>query len=259
MFENPFSRRRSVRTDSVDASKAAAVRQTFSSGPASSGAARVPAIAAQRTCASMAGVKAASKEISRTLMKLLKSRQGVPVETLFGVLGSLAGFSCQMGIRDEYSRRANALPPLHVVRTLDGRVFYFGDALNEMLAESQYSVWSLSASHARKLGGTPPDLSAIFAHVSRTCGGTDFGVPRFPEGRPVKDLPVDYIKTFWSLIQPAVQKHCNGPSEWHVAYGLAIQAAMDVSKAVIDPGAALEIVMECAVPMSKLDPREVGL
>ncbi|MFL9883265.1 hypothetical protein PQR66_09530 [Paraburkholderia agricolaris] len=139
----------------------------------------------------------------------------------------------------------------------DSRHFYFGDALNEPLAESRLSVWSLSAGQARALGGALPDIGEIFIHTTRTVGTSAFGIPRYPGTAQAGDLPINYLKVFWPIIQPWVRKFCFEPTEWHVAYGLAIQKAMETSMQAIEPGAVVKIVMESAIPMSKIDPAEV--
>jgi len=41
--------------------------------------------------------------------------------------------------------------------------------------------------------------------------------------------------------------------QWPVLLGIAIQQAMYLGKGIIDPGLAVSIVMESAVPMSKVD------
>jgi hypothetical protein len=46
---------------------------------------------------------------------------------------------------------------------------------------------------------------------------------------------------------------CRQPSEWPFLFGLAIQQALDMGKDVLPNEEALQIVMECAIPMSKVD------
>ena len=46
---------------------------------------------------------------------------------------------------------------------------------------------------------------------------------------------------------------CPSPkSDWALAYALAIQDLIDQAAGIIPPELAARIVMECAVPMSKL-------
>ena len=216
-------------------------------------------IADRRADDPLIGAKVAGKDVFHHLMRILNDERGVHAETLLTALGALAGFSCQMGIRAEYASRPDDPLPFHVLTGADGRIFYFGDALNTPLAESRYSIWSLCAGTAQSFGATLPDLNEIYSHVAGTCGTSGFGVPRYPgEGR-AGDLPINYIKAFWPILQPTVRTYCTSPSEWHIAYGLAIQDAIELAKTAIDPGAATKIVMESAIPMAKIDQREVGL
>lgn len=221
-------------------------------------AALLDTIARQRASDPLIGAKMAGKEILPVAMAAARKERGVHVESLFAALGALAGFSCQMAIRAQFASRPSEPLPFHVVSAADGRAFYFGDALNAPLAESQYSIWSLSAGKAQTLGATLPDVTDIFAHVSRTVGTADFGVPRFPGEFRAAALPVDYLKALWPTVRATVGKYCGEPSEWPIAIGLAIQEAIEAAKQAIDPGAAVTIVMESAIPMSKLDPQEIG-
>ncbi|MFL9865086.1 hypothetical protein PQR67_12990 [Paraburkholderia fungorum] len=215
-------------------------------------------IAAMQADDPLIGAKVAGQEVFHRLMEMLKTERGVNVESLFTGLGALAGFSCQMGIRAAYDQRNEPLP-FHFMKNGQGRVFYFGDELNAPLAESSYSIWSLGVGQVQHLGGELPELDEIFVHVTKTCASGGFGVPRYP-GERAGNLPVEFVQTFWPILQPNVGKYCgNRFDDWHIAYGLAIQRAMEMAKEAITPGNALKIVMESAIPMSKLDVREVGL
>lgn len=217
-------------------------------------AALLKAIAEQREKDPLIGAKIAGKEMLNRLLVAMKNEKGVHAESLLTALGALAGFSCQMGVR-----AGGGGAQLTVATTKDGRRFFFGDALNAPLAESPYSVWALCAGMAQHLGAPLPDLDEIFQHVSRTIGSEDFGVPRFPgEGRAA-DLPINYVRAIWPNVLPLLSELCAGPAEWHIATGLAAQEAIGATKGVINPSWAVKIVMECAIPMSKLDPSEVGM
>ena len=52
---------------------------------------------------------------------------------------------------------------------------------------------------------------------------------------------------------PEVRKSCAAPDLWPVAFALAIVHAITLARSVLDPCVALTIVMESAVPMSKID------
>lgn len=196
------------------------------------------------------------KEVCQRLVEAMKDAKGVHVESLLGALGSLAGFACQMSVRAEDPAAGDGA--FVVVGGADGRSYFFGNRLNQPLAESQYSVWGLTAGKAQSFGCTElPDINEIFSYVTTTVGGDRFGLPRILEGHRPGALPLNYLKALWTGIMPTVRRFCVQPAEWPILFGIAIQEAMTIGKDVIDPKLATVIVMECAVPMSKIDPELV--
>ena len=214
------------------------------------------AIAERRQEDPLIGAKIGAKEIVQRIIAAIETPKGVHIETLLGIVGSLAGYSCQASLRAEcIQSQGLAENQVFVIMTgADGRKYYFGDRLNKPLAECQYSVWGLSAGAAQDLGAK--DLIAIdevFAHVAGTVGSDLFGIPRIPENHKPSDLPANYVKFIWSKFLPIVKQYCASPAEWPILFGLAAQEALGMGKNVIDPALALAIVMECAIPMSKVD------
>jgi hypothetical protein len=188
-------------------------------------------------------------------MSGLNDQRGVHLETLLCALGSLAGYSCQASVRELLKQGGQPEEEAFVIAIgKDGRRYFFGDALNKPLAEDQYSVWSLAAGVATGLGCQQPlNVGEIFKYVAATVGGPEFGIPRIPEGHRPGDPPSNWVKYAWSKALTTVQNYCESPSEWPVAFGIAIQVVMTQAKGVIDPCLALSIVMESAIPMSKVD------
>ena len=209
----------------------------------------------------LAGLKIGGKEVTQRVIKSLKDEKGVHIETLLTILGALAGFSCQMSIREELAQQSgerSANQPFVVVAGTDGKNYYFGDALNRPLAQSQWSIWALCAGAAQHMGcSVLPDINDIFRHVSETVGGDRFGIPRVPESHQASDLPINFVKTIWPQMLPLVAEFCDRPLEWPVLLGIAIQQALYLGKGIIDPSLAVSIVMESAVPMSKIDAAEL--
>ena len=203
----------------------------------------------------LAGAKLGAQVVFERLVRAMKNDQGVHAESLLCALGALAGYACQASLRAD--ALAKGLPEqayLTEVGTRDGKKFFFGDALNKPLAESKLSVWNIAASAARQAGcATPPDLAEIFKHSSQVVGSPQFGVPRLPAGHPTGDLPINYVRMFWPALSPEVGKTCPTPDLWPVAYALAVVHAITVAGPTLDPCVALAIVMESAVPMSKID------
>lgn len=221
-------------------------------------AALLKAIAEARASDPLIAAKIAGQQVLHNLMAGLKDERGVHVETLLTGLGALAGFACQMGVRAN-ARLAGVAPPFTVVSSVDGRRFYFGDAINGPLLEDRYSVWSLCAGAAQHLGAELPDVMEIVEHVAHTVGRSDFGESRFPGQGQAKDKPAAYVRHAWPWVVQILVELGVEPAQWHVALALAAQEAVILAKAAIPPTWAVQIVMEAAVPMSKVDPAEVGL
>ena len=202
------------------------------------------------------GPKMGAKQVNNSLIRGMRNTKGVHIESYLTALGALAGYSCQMSVREALQR--SNLPPeenhvLVVANGADGKKYFFGDALNKPLAEDPYSVWGLAAGAAQKMGAKLPDIGEIFSHVAATVGRRDFGVPRLPEDRQPDKRPVEYVKAVWPTLLPVVKSFCDDPAEWPMLFAIAVQETIFMAKDVIEPGLAVTVVMESAVPMSKID------
>jgi len=200
------------------------------------------------------GAKIGKKEILQRLLDAMKTERGVHVESLLCVLGALAGYACQASVRAQAVARGLPETALLVVaETKDGNTYYFGDNLNKPLAESQYSVWNLAGGGAQQYGcNALPDVVGIFKYATETGGTPAFGKPRVPDGHAAHDLPINYVKALWPALFPIIQKFCVNPEHWPILLALSIQDAIGMGKQTLDPCIALQIVMESAVPMSKV-------
>jgi hypothetical protein len=203
----------------------------------------------------LVGAKLGAKEVFQRLLDGMKDAKGVHIESLLTALGSLAGYACQANLRAQ--ALAKGMPetaPFHVISTKDGKQYFFGDPLNNALAGSQHSVWGLVGGAAQHAGATDfPDLNEVFQHTTSVLGSELFGIPRVSENHKPSDTPINYLKTLWPTLFPTVKMYCPNPVDWPILYSLAIQEAIYAGKGSIDPGLACRIVMESAIPMSKVD------
>ncbi|RFP34636.1 hypothetical protein D0T24_13615 [Duganella sp. BJB480] len=201
------------------------------------------------------GAKLGGKDVTQRLLAGMKTAQGVHIESLLCALGALAGYACQASVRAQAVARG--LPEtalLTSVQTKDGQTYFFGDDLNKPLAESRYSVWGIAGGGAQEAGcKSLPDLAAIFRHTSEVVGTDAFGKPRVPDNHVPRDQPINYVRTLWPVLKPVVVKYCPNPEHWPVLLGLSIQEVILMAKTVIDPCLAMQLVMEAAVPMSKVN------
>jgi len=99
-----------------------------------------------------------------------------------------------------------------------------------------------------------PDLDAIIAHVTQSVGTPEFGKPRLPPGHDeIRFTPQESLELLWQPFVASLLQALEVPAaDWPLACGLAIQELMAQGKNVLAPHLAATIVMECAVPMSKI-------
>lgn len=205
----------------------------------------------------IARLQTASAEIFNRVAMSLKDARGVHVESLLCLLGALAGYACQYSVRKEMVEQRNTPENavFVVVGTRSGESYFFGDALNTPLAESKYSVVSLMLGVLKSLGGNPEDIDVneIFSHTAQVVGSPQFGVIRTPEGHAPGDLPLNYLKFVWPALLPMAEKHCRKPEQLPILYAMAAQRAVAFAKGVLEPSLAVRIVLESAIPMSKVN------
>lgn len=218
------------------------------------------AIEEARSTNPVAHLKIGAEELVQRLLDGMKTERGVHVESLLGVLGSLAGFCCidsrlkQVAIKGLSSREIGIVD----VETSDGNRYYLGDPINSLLAGSDLSLWALVAGIVNHLGSQDyPDFNGIAGHVASTLGGPEFGLPRVPDHHKLNDLPINYVRDIWPHVLPLLDNRVPVLQERITLFGFAVQNVIQMGKDVISPAVAGKLVMECAVPMSKLDPAKL--
>lgn len=204
----------------------------------------------------LVGARLGSEEILRRIMAELGEAEGRGRDgSLLAALGALGGYSCQAALRELATAAGLAeTAALVKVSASDGKNYFFGDPLNEVLVGSPSSFWGLAAGAARQCGGAAEtDLGAIFENTAKSLGTDSFGVPSLdPEKHPA-GLPANYLRTLWEPLLPVAKLYCQSPAEWPILYGMATAKAIHLVRRTVDPDDALRLVMESAVPMSKVD------
>jgi hypothetical protein len=190
-----------------------------------------------------------------TALEKKKTVDPVGVPLLYAI-GALAGYTCQVHVRHEVS--AQGLPPDSAfieVKTSDGKRLFYGDPINNLLVKEELCLWSLAGLAAEYRGNVAirPDLNELFAHVSATAGGPEFGIPRTPQHVKSNGTPLGYLRELWPEIQPVLEKYFPDPRAWPVVLNIAAQTAIEASEKKVKPGAALLVLMESAIAMSKVD------
>lgn len=201
-----------------------------------------------------------SEQLYDMFLAAYADERGIHVETMLAGLGAMAGFGCQMAVREAI--RLGDLEPtgaLVVVETKDGGTYYFGDQLNQPLLEAPISVWKLVAGAAEQAGATvAPDIMDIVRNVSATVGGDKFGEVRVEWKHQPHVSPLDALKRFWRDAYAFVQQSGGDPMMTGWLFAGAAQRLIIRAKDAIDPFLACFIVMEAAVAMSKIDPKVIG-
>jgi hypothetical protein len=185
-------------------------------------------------------------------------------ETVLTALGALAGFSAQMSIRKAViePQRMDPNAVLSEAVTKNGETYYFSDLLNwivfENLSEPPWSIWAY-VRDAVPEAERPllPDLNEILGHAARSIGTARFGVPRLPARHMPRIMPRAALNEHWGEVHRELAASNRAASEWPYDLAVAAQWQMLTSRDRLALPLAAAIVMEAAVPMSKVDPRTV--
>lgn len=188
--------------------------------------------------------KIASRFIKERLFELFNDPKGVHVESVFACLGSLAGYACQQS--------ALATGGHLMTAEIHEKKYYFGEAINHYLIEDQYSLWSFIGGTLQSEGIALIDVLEIVKYTTETVGQSVFGQPRLPENIQIRFQPQECLQ-LWSPFKEQILEALQiEPKKWIIVYAITIQNLMNEAKSVLSPEIAAKIVMECAVPMSKL-------
>lgn len=200
--------------------------------------------------------------IARLLLDEYSDNSVVYAETLLSAVGALAGFAAQQAIWEGVVRpgRLPAEKAFVLVKTADGESYYFGDLLNTILAstkQGEMSIWRLVAGAAVGNGATAlPELGPLFSACAANVGGARFGVPAWATDGTLHELPRDALR-HWPAVRSILEEAGKPPLHWPLEIALSAQRLIEITKARVPPDRAALIVMEAAIPMSKIDPRSV--
>jgi hypothetical protein len=200
------------------------------------------------------GAKSAGREIYvqiRGAFDMGDSR--LHARSLLCALGAIAGHACQASVRAQ-SLAAGKEPdaPFRVITGEDGRTYLSADAVVRVLAEDRMSLWNLAAAAARHHGARSlPDLEEIFEYNASIVGTQRFGLPRLSPEHSVSGLPAEFATRLWPVVEGVVRL-TGDPRLWPIAAGLAVQDAIAATKDIVAPEVAVKIVMESAIPVSRL-------
>lgn len=186
--------------------------------------------------------------------------------TLLAAAGAIAGFSAQRALLAE----TGAWPAgTQVATTKAGHTFYFGDPLNHMLvpasaADAPLRIWPVAAGAAQAAGMAPPDVNAMFAHVSRAIGQDLDFFPTPADAQP-KMGGLALLKHVWPFARDCFDGKLSGkvlrdegdvPQRWRpVVAAYVAHFGLRQSQSTLDAATGVTLVMESAIYASKVDPK----
>jgi hypothetical protein len=196
------------------------------------------------------------------LLETYNDESGVNAETVLSAAGALAGFAAQEAIWEGFVRPGEMTAAQAIVRveTESGETYFFGDLLNMILTstrEGHLSIWGLVAGAATKLGAELlPPLAPMFAHCAETVGTPAFGVPVLPSHLALKELPRQALR-HWPQVKSILLSAGVPPLHWPLEIAVAAQKIIVLAKDALAADFGALVVMQAAIPMSKVDPRTV--
>jgi hypothetical protein len=217
----------------------------------------------------MPPIDPAREVVGRTLAAVLMAAEikgggHIHVETILAEIGALAGFAAQMSIRKSIiePQQLEANEILAEVVTRSGEKFYFSDTLNWILFENvtqpPYSIWFyLLDVIPQRIRAQLPDIADIVSHAARSVGTSAYGVPRLPAEHMPRKKPRTALNEHWVLVRQEFGASRRDPAQWPFDLAFAAQWQMLTSRDRLPLPLAAKIVMEAAIPMSKVDPRTV--
>lgn len=203
-------------------------------------------------------VQLAGRVLFDLACQILTDGKGVRMENLLAMLASVGGQQCIAPLLER--ARAEGRTPqdlgIMVVECTDGRTYYFGDAPNRLLVESELSLVSLAFGAAQACGA-PVSMEMIHAEMGQVASavgsGDDFFLFDLPERNRI-DSPANWAAHFTPKIVDACDLYRVPPLQRATAIGFAIYRAIEAGKDAIDPMIAARIVLGCAVRCAKADP-----
>jgi hypothetical protein len=180
--------------------------------------------------------------------------------TVLTIIGALAGYAAQRAIWEGVvvAGAMSATDIFEMRQTESGEKFYFcteTDKLIGSLDPRYLSIWKIITGNTRTTTGEHPEVTELLAHCAASVGTTDFGLPRLPDGRTSNVLPRDAVNRLWAKARLQLAK--TEPTLWPMNMAVAARTLIVAAQRAIPLAVGVKIVMEAAVPMSRIDPATV--
>ena len=207
--------------------------------------------------------EAVAGELVDWLQFELRRGRDIQHEAVLCALGALAGYAAQQAIRETLVKTGELTldQAFAVIETRSGEVFFFGERLNAVIVakddvrnlSGDASIWKIVSQAGYDAGAINlPDVTDIIKNCAATVGRDEFGIPRVADAHMPNILPREAVSRFW----PAARRKLAGkdPMSWPLHLAMAARSLIVSLKHAVRPDIAVQIVMEAAVPMSKIDP-----
>lgn len=182
------------------------------------------------------------------------------VPAILNAVGACAGFAAQIAVWRELvlPKKRNPGDFLVYATTKSHDIFFFGEAINQFLfstAPDRLSFLSLPAGtlpNASEL----PNIGELMGHVTRSIGSDDFGRPRVPPSIDLPELPRTALARTWHKTMQIL--NARPPPEWPALLGAVAYIVIDANRRSLVPAVGVQILLEAAGPMSKVNPATVA-
>ncbi len=180
--------------------------------------------------------------------------------TVLTIVGALAGYAAQRAIWEGVVQTSGLSPTdVFEVRTSEaGEKFYFSSETDKLIGslDPRYlSIWKIVTANTKSTTGEHPDVIELLEHCAASIGTPEFGVPRLPDGCTSNLLPREAVNRLWAKARQHLAK--TEPTLWPMNMAVAARSLIVAAQRSIPLGIGIKIVMEAAVPMSRIDPARV--
>ena len=217
----------------------------------------------------------AMTELRQLLVKRMSHANAAA--TLLSAAGALVGFASQNAALEQgelLAQRRDLVAPksLLMFKSKQDERFLLGSWINAPLllgyghAFPMLGFLAKAAGAAGLRGADFPDINAIERRVAAAIKEPGFGPVPAPEGHRLAAPPRDLLRALW----PGARKALTAPMPVHLADEPALDEAhwpillsivtgrlITLTKDVLEPGAAVALVLESALVGSRLDPERI--
>ena len=186
--------------------------------------------------------EATGNDLVYAIFDIAKNDEGVHLEKALGIVGALAGYSCAMSAGLSAEQQEAPKDPLAHAKRIDQLVFGSNSSL--------YRVWQ---SKAVFLGETKTlDFQELVSRHTASIGTPEFGVPQLPVGRFLEEKPLTLLLEHWKDLVIILNRYDEHYAGWPISWAAAGAQLMEMGQSAIPAGEALKILLEYAVPMSRV-------